>query len=183
MSDVDFIRIAGIVNNSIVDGSGIRYTVFVQGCPHNCKGCHNPQTHGFDDGYVIPIKEIEDEIQKDHLLSGITLSGGEPFCKIRECTRLARFAHSIGLNVWVYSGYEYEQIISDPIKKCLLENCDVLVDGEFILDQRDITLNYRGSRNQRVIDIQRSLKAKKIILYEEKSNARAKNKSQVLSAK
>ncbi len=168
MPDVDTIRIAGIVNNSIVDGSGIRYTIFVQGCPHNCNGCHNPQTHDFNGGYDASIQEIKSEIKRDLLLSGITLSGGEPFCKINECIELAKFAKDNGLSVWIYSGFKYEEIMADSQKRKLLKICDVLVDGEFVLDQRDITLSYRGSRNQRVIDVQRSLKAEKIILYEEK---------------
>jgi len=106
------LRLSGTVNDSIVDGPGIRYTVFVQGCPHHCPGCHNPQTHDFEGGKVADTEEIIAKFRKNPLLDGITLSGGEPFCQSEACAEIARNARNLGLNVWSYSGYTYEELIS-----------------------------------------------------------------------
>lgn len=160
------IRIAGIVNNSIVDGSGLRYVIFVQGCKHNCPGCHNPQTHDPDGGYDYPIDDIKEYLTSDHLLSGITLSGGEPFLQAEKCVEIARYAKEIGLNVWVYSGFTYENILKDANKIALLQYCDVLVDGRFVLEEKDESLVFKGSRNQRIIDVQKSLESGTVVLWD-----------------
>lgn len=161
----DIIRIAGIVNNSIVDGSGLRYVVFVQGCKHNCPGCHNPQTHDPNGGYDYSIGDIKKYLASDHLLSGVTLSGGEPFLQAEKCAEIARYAKEIGLNVWVYSGFTYENILKDADKIALLQYCDVLVDGRFVLEEKDESLVFKGSRNQRIIDVQKSLESGTVVLW------------------
>lgn len=157
----DKLRIADIINDSIVDGPGFRMTVFTQGCPHNCEGCHNPQTHDFNGGRDIEISEIVDKFKKNPLLSGITLSGGEPFCQPAECALLAKEIKALGKNVISYSGYTFEKLLekarTDSGTKALLESIDILIDGPFILSKKSLALKFRGSSNQRVIDVVKSL--------------------------
>lgn len=154
------IRISGIVNDSIVDGPGFRLAVFTQGCPHHCVGCHNPQTHDFEGGREIDTQEIIEKLRGNPLLDGITLSGGEPFCQGAACAELASAAHALGLNVWTYSGYTYEQLLAgDAEQRALLAETDVLVDGPFVLPQRTLELRFRGSANQRLIDVKASAAA------------------------
>ncbi|MBQ2957727.1 MAG: anaerobic ribonucleoside-triphosphate reductase activating protein [Clostridia bacterium] len=164
------IRLAGTVNDSIVDGKGFRYTVFTQGCPHRCEGCHNPETHDFAGGYDGDTEEIIAEFSKNILLSGITLSGGEPFCQAEACCELAKRAKKIGLNVWAYTGYTFEQLTdgfgAHPEWKSLLENVDVLADGRFVLALRSLECKWRGSTNQRLIDVKASLAAGKAIDFQ-----------------
>ena len=155
------IRIAGIANDSIVDGPGLRLTVFTQGCPHRCSGCHNPQTHDFSGGSESDTDEIIQKIRKNPLLDGVTLSGGEPFCQPDPCAEIARAARSLGLNVWSYSGYTFEELVEQgtPEQRTLLAELDVLVDGRFELDKRSLECRFRGSSNQRLINVPASLKA------------------------
>ncbi len=157
------LRINGIVNDSIVDGEGIRLTIFTQGCPHHCPKCHNPQTHDFKGGYYIDIKEIIMMMKENPLLDGITLSGGEPMEQADTCAILAEEAKKIGLNVWVYTGYCWEELQKDFYKK-LLSFTDVLVDGAFIEELRSLELRFRGSSNQRMIDVQKSFQQNCIVL-------------------
>ena len=149
------IRIAGIVNDSIVDGPGFRLAVFTQGCPHDCPGCHNPATHPFDGGRLESTDKIVDTMADNPLLDGITLTGGDPFCQPEPCAVLACAAKKLGLNVWAYSGWTYEQLVSmhNPDEDALLNACDVLVDGPYIEQQRNLELLFRGSENQRLIDM------------------------------
>lgn len=151
------IRIAGLVNDSIVDGPGFRFAVFTQGCPHGCPGCHNPQTHDFAGGRDEDTDKIIEKFCANPLLDGITLTGGEPFCQPAACAELARAAHAAGLNVWAYTGFLYEQLLEDADKRALLENVDVLIDGPFVLSQRTLSMRFRGSKNQRAIDVPASL--------------------------
>jgi len=151
------IRIYGLVNDSIVDGPGFRLAVFTQGCPHNCKGCHNPESHSFDGGTIMTTDEIIKKMQDNILLDGITLTGGDPFCQPEPCTELAKAAHASGLNVWAYSGWTYEELAARPDTLSLLENVDVLIDGPFILAQRTLEKRFMGSKNQRAIDVKASL--------------------------
>lgn len=160
------IRIAGTVNDSIVDGPGFRFAVFAQGCFRNCPGCHNPATHDPCGGREVPVGELIDAMRKNPLLDGLTLSGGEPFLQPAPCVALAGAAREMGLNVWAYSGYTFEELLDDPEKAELLRACDVLVDGPFVLAQRTLELRFRGSRNQRVIDVQKSLESGEIALAE-----------------
>lgn len=158
------IRIAGLVNDSIVDGPGFRFTVFTQGCPHHCEGCHNPQTHDFAGGTDADTEEIIAKIRKNPLLDGVTLSGGEPFCQAAACVEIARAAKKMGLNVWSYSGYTFEELMSGKEEWIeLLREIDVLVDGRFELDKRTLECRFRGSWNQRLIDVPASLEQGKAV--------------------
>lgn len=159
------IRIAGLVNDSIVDGPGFRMAVFTQGCPHRCEGCHNPQTWDKDGGKVVEINEIVEQMRKNPLLSGLTLSGGEPFMQLRPCAALAGAAKKMGLNVWCYTGYTWEKLWGWPYARLLLSQIDVLVDGPFVLAEKSLELPWRGSRNQRLIDVQASLREERMVLY------------------
>ena len=164
------IRLAGVVRESIVDGPGIRMTVFVQGCPHHCKGCHNAHTWDFDGGYMSSVERILEEASKDKLLRGITLSGGEPFCQAEALTVLAKRAKTMGLNVFCYSGFTFEELQAQfdehPEYKALLEQCDWLVDGKFIEEEMSLMLHFRGSRNQRILDVPASLEKGEAVLSE-----------------
>lgn len=155
------VRIAGVIDESIVDGPGIRFVIFTQGCPHGCPGCHNPQTHDFEGGQEVKISELLSIVQADPLVAGITLSGGEPFCQPKPLAELVRVLRQGGKHIMAYTGYTWEQLLQmdDPDVHALLEQCDVLVDGQFIQEQRDLTLRFRGSRNQRLIDVPASLRA------------------------
>ena len=157
MSSIQSIRISGITPESIVDGEGIRYVIFTQGCPHHCVGCHNPQTHSFDGGRLVLIEDILDDISKrKKWIDGITISGGEPFCQADQCSIIAERAQELSLTVWCYTGYLFENLYRQGVE--LLKHIDVLVDGPFVQDERSLELDFRGSRNQRVIDIPKSLK-------------------------
>ena len=164
-------NVAGINFESVVDGEGVRVVVFVSGCLHNCKGCHNPASHSFTAGQPF-TQELQDEIiayiQKTPFISGLTLSGGDPMYSAKEITpfieRLRKDVKDI--SVWIYSGFRFEEILENGEMFDLLKLCDVLVDGEFVLEQRDITLSYKGSRNQRIIDIPKSLSDQKISIFE-----------------
>lgn len=162
-----FMNIANIIHDSIVDGPGFRLTVFTQGCPHRCEGCHNPETHDFSGGKQMSAGQLIKELERNPLLDGITLSGGEPFSQAAECLELARAAHERGLNVWAYTGYTYEYLLSkgDDNQKSLLKECDVLVDGPYIGEQRSLSLLWRGSANQRIIDVKKSLEANDVALW------------------
>ena len=164
-------NVAGINFESVVDGEGVRVVVFVSGCLHNCKGCHNPASHSFTAGQPF-TQELQDEIiayiQKTPFISVLTLSGGDPMYSAKEITpfieRLRKDVKDI--SVWIYSGFRFEEILENSEMFDLLKLCDVLVDGEFVLEQRDITLSYKGSRNQRIIDIPKSLSDQKISIFE-----------------
>ena len=151
-------RVNGIMNDSIVDGPGLRLAVFVQGCSHGCPGCHNPDTHDRDGGREMDTGEVAAMLEKNPLLDGLTLSGGEPFEQAAACYEMARDAKARGLSVWVYSGYVYEVLLKkdDPAVQGLLETCDVLVDGPFVQAQRSLKLDFRGSGNQRLVDLKES---------------------------
>lgn len=160
------IRIAGTASDSIVDGPGLRYTVFTQGCPHHCEGCHNPQTHDFSGGRMADTEDMLEALDENPLLDGITLSGGEPFEQPLACLELARGAKQRGMTVWAYSGYTFEVLCRDNERKKLLEACDVLVDGPFVLSQRSLEVPWRGSRNQRLVDVQASLREGRVVQIE-----------------
>lgn len=159
------IRIAGLVPESFVDGDGIRFAVFMQGCLRNCEGCQNPDTHALDGGQLVDTNEILAAIKKNPLLNGITLTGGEPLLQIEPATELARAVKNFGLNVWCYTGYTFEDLPADS--KQLLNFVDILVDGAFDINQRDLTLQFRGSTNQRIIDVKKSREQNKIVTWSE----------------
>ena len=164
------LRIAGVVPESVVDGPGFRYTVFTQGCRHNCKGCHNPQTHDFNGGYLVDTDDLFNEMMEDPLIRGMTFSGGDPFEQPAPLALLAEKAHAAGKDIMVYSGYTFEQLMerakSDPATDALLRQTDILIDGPFLLEQRNWELKFRGSDNQRVIDVPRSLAEGRIVTFE-----------------
>lgn len=162
-------RIASVVHESIVDGPGLRLTVFVQGCPHHCPGCHNPQTHPFSGGREMSPAALSACYAENPLLDGLTLSGGEPMCQAAEGAALARMIRAQGGSVWVYTGYCYEFLRSeaDRNRLALLEAADVLVDGPFLLRERTLELPWRGSRNQRLIDLRKSRETGRVVLLDQ----------------
>lgn len=151
------LRIAGIVNDSIVDGPGIRLTVFTQGCYHNCPGCHNLHTHDINGGYEIEVEDIYNMVKKNPLLEGITLSGGEPFLQIQPLMELVELVKAEGYNVICYTGFVWEDIVKDKDKLALAQMVDYVIDGPFVLEKKSLMLNFRGSSNQRIIDVRKSL--------------------------
>ena len=156
------LRINATVDDSIVDGPGIRYSIFVQGCPHHCPGCHNPQTHPFEGGSLVETDKLLADIKLNPLLDGVTFSGGEPFCQAAALAELGREIRKLGLNIMTYSGFTFEQLYErrdqDGIGD-LLAVTDVLVDGRFMEDLRSLELRFRGSSIQRIIDVPASLAA------------------------
>ena len=162
------IRLAGVVRESIVDGPGIRFVVFCQGCPHHCKNCHNAETHSFSLGFSCEISKILNAIDENPLLSGVTFSGGEPVCQPEGFLELAKAVKKRNLNIIMYSGYTFEQIMHMSEKnqsiKELLTYIDILIDGQYDEEQRDLTLMFRGSRNQRVIDVKETLTAGEVVI-------------------
>ena len=169
MGSADTLRLAGIMRESIVDGPGIRFAIFCQGCPHDCPGCHNPETHDFNGGTEVSLEKILAAIDEDPLLKGVTFSGGEPSCQAEGFAALAKEVRSRGLDITLFSGYTYEQLMQraekEPALKELLDLTDILIDGPYIKAQRDLTLQFRGSRNQRVIDMDRTRQEEKIVLW------------------
>ena len=153
------VRIAGIIPDSLTNGPGIRMVIFSQGCKHHCKECHNPHTWDLGKGYEIEIDELEQIIKRNKLISGVTLSGGDPFEQEYSFYVLCRRLKRLGLNIWCYTGYTFEKIKDSK----LLGAIDVLVDGKF---EKDNTLNakkFTGSTNQRIIDVVESIKSGKVI--------------------
>lgn len=214
------IRLFGAVSDSIVDGPGIRFSVFVQGCSHHCPGCHNPQSWPFDAGEDVRIDQLVERILQNKLALGVTLSGGDPFDQPAACAELARRVKAAGRNIWVYTGYLYEDLLEmvadlpsegdgavvgdaaqadassetdaaavdaasetdgeEVVASCakdrkqarlkairnLLDLADVLVDGPFIQDKRSLGLRYRGSSNQRLIDMEKTHRAGHVVLWQ-----------------
>lgn len=146
-------RLAGIEPESIVDGTGLRMAVFFQGCKHACLGCHNPQTWDINGGKLYDTEDILKEYGKNRLLNGVTLTGGDPVYQPEAAIEIAKGIHDMSGDVWLYTGYTIEALMSlnnGNVDK-LINNVDVIVDGPFIESQRDITLRFRGSCNQRIL--------------------------------
>lgn len=160
------LRIAGAVAESIVDGPGIRYTIFTQGCPFHCKGCHNPQSQPLKGGIEVKLRVFYNEIKQNPLVSGVTFSGGEPFIQAKPLSILAKVLKSEGYSIWSYSGYTYDKLLEDDTFKMLLEQIDVLVDGPFVISKQSMDIDFRGSSNQRIINVPQSLKEGKVVLAE-----------------
>ena len=157
------IQMMNIVNSSSIDGTGFRDVLFVSGCPHRCEGCHNPQTWDYHAGVRATLGEIYDKLTESSI-TDITISGGEPFEQSRSLYELvSAIKEYTSKTVWIYSGYTFENLIYDKEKLRLLEICDVLVDGKFEKDNTDLNLRFRGSLNQRIIDIKASLEKKLVI--------------------
>ena len=159
------IRLASnLTIDSIVDGPGLRTVIWTQGCPHLCPGCHNPQTHDKAKGIEVNINEVIEELKKTKLQTGLTLSGGEPFDQPFPLIEIVKEAKKLHMNIWAFSGYTFEQIKNDKDKLELLKLVDVLVDGRFIESQKDYRLKFKGSKNQRIIDVPKSLETNSIVL-------------------
>ena len=152
------LELAGIVTDSIVDGPGIRTCVFCQGCPHHCEGCHNPETWDFGCGTSMAEERILEIIRSNPLCRGVTFSGGEPFAQAEGFSKLARLLKDAGYEVASYTGYTFEQLLhGTPAQRELLALLDVLIDGPFVLAERSLQTPFRGSRNQRILNIPLSL--------------------------
>ena len=162
------IRLAGLVPESIVDGPGYRFAVFVQGCPHHCPGCHNPKTHDFAGGYEADTDDIVAKLGGNPLVRGVTLTGGEPMMQAAALCRVAEAAKERGMNVWCYTGFTLEALTEEqnPDRMRLLGLIDVLVDGPYLSHERSLDLLYCGSKNQRLIDMKKTREAGEICLYE-----------------
>ncbi|HWR39756.1 MAG TPA: anaerobic ribonucleoside-triphosphate reductase activating protein [Patescibacteria group bacterium] len=167
------LRLAGIVRESLVDGPGMRFVIFTQGCPHHCVGCHNPATHDPSGGYSVDTESVFQQILQTRLIRGVTFSGGEPFLQAEALAPLAERIRSVGLNIVAYSGFLYEELREKARKQPaigrLLNSVDLLVDGPYRHEERDLQLAFRGSRNQRLIDVQQSLAAGKVVLWSDMS--------------
>ncbi|MCI9587830.1 MAG: anaerobic ribonucleoside-triphosphate reductase activating protein [Oscillospiraceae bacterium] len=163
-------RICGLIQDSIVDGPGLRFVCFVQGCPHRCPGCHNPSSHDPGGGQELPVEEIARQLLSNPLTDGLTLSGGEPFAQPEPCLQLAQLAHAHRLTVWTYTGYTLDHLLAQgtSAQLALLRETDVLVDGPFLQSQRTLSLPFRGSANQRLIQVPATLQSGTTVLWEEK---------------
>ena len=159
------LNLAGIAGDSIVDGPGIRTTVFGQGCPHHCPGCHNPETWEFGCGTEVPVEAVVETVKANPLCRGVTFSGGEPFAQPEGFAKLAKLLKAAGYEVASYSGYTFEQLLQGTAEQReLLETVDVLIDGPFVQAERSLELNFRGSRNQRILNVKASLAAGQAVL-------------------
>ena len=151
------IRLFGVVRESIVDGPQLRYVIFVQGCPHKCYNCHNPESHAYGGGKVTTTAKLWADIQKNPLIKGITFSGGEPFIWGHELAVIAKKARERGLDIMTYSGFTYEHLLkkceTEPSVHELLKETNYLVDGRYVDAKRDLNLKFRGSTNQRILDV------------------------------
>ena len=156
--------------DSIVDGEGVRAVMWTQGCPHHCFGCHNPETHALEGGYLVDIDDIKFQLKNLEGQDGLTLSGGDPFMQVEACLEIVRYARTLGLNIWCYTGYTYEALLQKAVHDNsileLLKNIDVLIDGPFILKEKSYDTIFRGSKNQRIIDVPKSLERHEVCLKE-----------------
>ena len=165
------VRLAGIAFESLVNGPGIRRVLFAQGCKHDCKGCFNPDTHDFNGGIDYNIDKLINDVKENPLLKGVTFSGGDPFEQAEQFAYIAKKLKVWGKNIWCYTGYTFEYILTHRYERKgwneLLQNIDVLVDGKFEQDKSNPNLKFRGSSNQRIIDVKNSLKVLDIVVYNE----------------
>lgn len=162
------LRIAGLIEESIVDGPGVRFVIFTQGCPHKCKGCHNPETWAPNKGYNITLEEIWDKIKANPFLDGVTISGGEPIIQLEKMLPLLKQIKELNLEIAVYTGYLFEHVIQNQALRECLQYIDILIDGRFIEEQKDLCLRFIGSSNQKVVDVQQSLINNSIVLSSNK---------------
>ncbi|MBP2625838.1 MAG: anaerobic ribonucleoside-triphosphate reductase activating protein [Firmicutes bacterium] len=155
-----------IVTDSVVDGRGLRTVIWCQGCSHDCAGCHNPDTHDFAGGYEQDIDELVQEILAVQMQSGVTFSGGDPMIQAASCAAIASQLKEHGTNIWCYTGFTFEELLDRPDCRQLLQYIDVLVDGKFELSLKSYELLFKGSANQRIIDVSESLKQNRVVLYQ-----------------
>lgn len=168
MKGIAHINLYGTAADSIVDGPGLRFAVFVQGCSHHCPGCHNPGSQAFEGGTTVAIAELVEDIRKNGLVRDVTISGGEPFDQAEACAELASQLKARGYKLWTYTGYVYEDLAArdDEAVRTLLDMTDVLVDGPFVLSKKSLGLKYRGSSNQRLIDMEKTRTKGSVTLWE-----------------
>lgn len=158
------VNLAGIVTDSIVDGPGLRTTLFAQGCPHHCEGCHNPETWDFSGGTEMDTGTVLEIVRSSPLSRGVTFSGGEPFAQAEGFAEIAKSLKELGYEVASYSGYTFEELLDGTDgQKALLHCLDVLIDGPFRMREKSLEIAFRGSRNQRIINVPESLKAGKVV--------------------
>lgn len=161
------IRIAGTVRESVVDGPGLRFVVFAQGCTHRCRGCHNPDTWDSLGGFPVDVEDLLEQVRKEKLIKGVTFSGGEPFLQAAPLARLGRKVKALGLDLMTYTGYTWDRLhdlmTEDQGIRELVLVSDYIVDGPFILEEKDFEIPFRGSRNQRIIDVPRSLETSIVV--------------------
>lgn len=159
------LRLAGFAGDSIVDGPGIRFTTFCQGCPHHCPGCQNPETWPFEGGFEVTPEDVVEHVKRNPLTRGVTFSGGEPFAQAAAHAELARQLKAAGYEVASYTGYTFEQLLEeqDPAKLDLLQQLDILVDGPFRQEELSLELRFRGSANQRILNVPQSLAQSKAV--------------------
>lgn len=156
--------------DSIVDGEGLRSVIWFQGCSHNCFGCHNPETHDFNAGFLVSIDEIKKKIDELEFQAGVTFSGGDPMMQVDALYELASYVKEKGMNVWCYTGFLFEDLLKmidkNPMYQKALEQIDALVDGKFDINLKSFDVKFRGSSNQRILDVKESLKQRKAICIE-----------------
>lgn len=158
------IRVGGIIDNSLANGKGLRMVLFLSGCLHKCEGCHNKELQDFDFGVDMTEEEIFARIEKNAgVIKGITLSGGDPMEQPAKLINLCRKIRALDLDIWCYTGYSFEEVLKSEEKLALLKEVDVLVDGRFDLKLKSEKVKYRGSSNQRIIDVKESLKTNEIV--------------------
>ena len=167
-----FVRLAvkDIQSDSIVDGEGIRSVVWFQGCSHHCKECQNPETWDFNGGYEVSLDDVKKQIRELEYQKGVTFSGGDPMMQIEALAELTKYVHECNMDVWVYTGYTFEELMKlaekNPVYIDALNNIDALVDGRFVLELKSFDVKCRGSSNQRILDVKKSLKAGKPVEIE-----------------
>ncbi len=179
------VRLSGpVTKDSIVDGEGLRTVIWFQGCPHKCIGCHNPESHDFNSGKETTIQKIIEKIDNLENQDGITFSGGEPMSQPEALNILVAYVKQKGLNVWCYTGFTFEQLVKlseqKPIYMDILKNIDVLIDGRFKVEEKSLDLKFKGSSNQRIIDVKRSLKEQKPILISKYKNKKTSSKKKIV---
>ncbi len=176
MGNANKIKLSGIIKESIVDGTGIRYVIFCQGCIHNCRNCFNPETHSFEGGKEWDIDAIIEDIAKNPLLQGITFSGGDPWEQADKCSIIAESVKKMGLDVWSYTGYKFEYILQNLESRNgwaeFIKHVDILVDGKFEEENKSLLLTFRGSSNQRIVNVQQSLSSGELVIcdFDKKNN-------------
>ena len=166
VSNINILRLASPLEvDSVSNGDGLRMVLWFQGCLYECKGCHNLESWAIDGGQVYLIEDIVNEIKKHPHNEGLTLSGGDPLLQISALKILLPQLKDLGLNIWLYTGDVYENLIKDSNFREIIKYIDILVDGPFVEKMLDLNLSYRGSRNQRLIDVKETLKKEQVVIY------------------
>ncbi|MDR0751106.1 MAG: anaerobic ribonucleoside-triphosphate reductase activating protein [Christensenellaceae bacterium] len=166
-SQDNMLRVAGIVNDSVTDGPGIRYSLFLQGCPHACIGCHNPESIPVEGGTLMSVSEIFNAIKQNPLLTGVTFTGGEPLLQAKALNQLAEKIKGLNLELSIYTGFLYEDIQKlGPDATRLISYADIIVDGPFVKNQKSLELKFKGSKNQRVINVKKTLENNNIVVLD-----------------